>query len=217
MNSFSVGIPTLWRSHYLFESLQQLKDNPYVREVIIIDNDRSRAPNKREILFSKKFKIIEPDENLMVARSWNLLVESSTSNLVCLLNDDIVLNDNVFLKLQETNFDEIGIVGLKEDSIRSNPDYSLPVELIHTQHRTHSFGCCMFFNKKNYVPIPETLRVFFTDDWIFVNCRDIIKKNNYVIQGFIKGVTSITATEFQHTYHRDGEVFYSLLRELGLN
>jgi len=213
MNNFSIIIPTLWRCPEIFESIQQLSNNRYVKEIIIINNDISRQPDRDKIQISDKVIIVTPLNNIYVAAAWNMGARMASQDIICFLNDDVILNDRIFELFQQTDFSSIGLVGLQENAVSPDPNPDYPVELIPVDGRGHGYGCCMFVHKNHYVPIPADIKVFFTDDWLIVAIRKYHKKPHHLLKCSIKGRMSVTSTEFNHIYHRDGEIFHHLMRD----
>lgn len=213
MNTFSVVIPTLWRCNETLESIRHLIHNPHVSEIIIIDNDRQQTPEHDKILLSDRVKLITPHSNLYVGESWNLGTRMAKENLICLLSDDVVLHDNVLVRVQTLNFNEIGVLGLSEGAVSEHADIDYPIKILPTDHRTHGYGVCMFYHRKHYVNIPSKLKIFFTDDWIFAAVRKHSGKANYILDCSIRGRMSVTSQSFNYMFHSDGEAFAELMRD----
>jgi len=212
MNTFSVVIPTLWRCKETLESIQHLIHCPFVSEIIVIDNDRNQTPNHNDILLSDRVKLVTPRSNLYVGESWNLGSRMSKDRVVCLLSDDIILHDAVLARLQAVNFNEIGVLGLREGAVGEQVDIDYPITLVPTDHRTHGYGVCMFYLRDYYVEIPSKLKVFFTDDWIFAAVRKHSGKANYILDCQVRGRMSVTSQSFNYMFQQDGEAFAELMR-----
>lgn len=213
MTTFSVVIPTLWRCQETIDSITQLCSDTHVTEVIVIDNDRSRTPQINSVLQSEKVKLVTPYQNLYVGESWNLGTRMAKENHICLLSDDIVLHNSILQRLQTCNFSEMGILGLAEGSVSENPNYDQPITIAETDHRSHGYGVCMFYNRQHYVDIPASLRVFFTDDWLFASLRKRSGKANYVLNCSVRGRMSVTSREFNFMFHDDGLAYAELMRD----
>ncbi len=196
---FSVVIPTCWFAEEIFESIKQLEECTLVDDIIIIDNNVNNTPY---FLHNEKLRIFPQYKNIFVGESWNTGVRLARNNKICLLNDDIILNDNVFELVDNSNFD-YGIIGLDQSSIcktpiKINPSLSLADDILV------GFGCCIFLNKNNYVPIPKELKVLYTDNFLF---DKMLAKNlnNYKISCSIKGRIGVTTLSRKINYDEDND------------
>jgi hypothetical protein len=170
---FTVIIPTMWRSITFEEQLIALCNCEHIDEIILIDNDRENSKNF-SILNNHKIFQLKPPKNLIVNKSWNIGVALSKNNNICLLNDDILFDMNIFeFMLNHTDKDLCGLLMDNENE---------KFELIESESRTHGFGCMMFVKKNSYENIPDTLLMLHGDDYLFY----LNKKNgnkNYSILG----------------------------------
>lgn len=188
---FTVVIPTMWKPYTFEEELIDICSSSFVNDVIIINNDKNLTPSWK-ILNYYKIMMVTPPNNIIVNPSWNIGVRLSKNNNVCLLNDDLLFDNKVF-EFMSYHLDK-HLCGLRMASI--NP----PMELNPADQRCHGFGCMMFVRKDSYEAIPETLRLFHGDDYLF---RINKLKNNdvYYIDGCFNnqvwGVTSKQGIEVE--------------------
>ena len=99
------------------------------------------------------------------------------------------------LAIESSNLELIEIVdSIDENAINiEKTDEVFGLEL--TPNREGGFGCCMFVHKENYSTIPNDMKIWGGDDWLFVNCLNKIK-NNYKLVGFkIEGEMSVTCNQ----------------------
>lgn len=198
---FSVIIPTLWKSDKIYNLLNNLNNVESVGEIILIDNNKQFHNNFKESL--SKLLLIQPKENLYVNPSWNLGIKVSNNDLICVCNDDIDFNTNIFQYILE-NKETLGIVGQCEENYKN--DFSDPYELEETNTRFWGWGCLFFINKKDWIEIPDQLKIWCGDDFIF-------HKNNtkkYIIKNFsIKTnmSTSSDSQEFESVRNNDMEEY----------
>jgi glycosyltransferase involved in cell wall biosynthesis len=165
---FTIVIPTIWSSDKIYDSVAQLNSSYGVGEIIIINNKPSACKRKIE---GEKVREFVFEENQFVNPSWNFGVANAKFSKVCLLNDDVILEDMILhfmtLRLEESH---VGIVGLSKgcyDLSDAHTDYrtrTWGLEPITVRNR--GFGCAIFFRKENYVPIPDDLKIWFGDDWL---------------------------------------------------
>jgi len=158
MKSYSVIIPTMWRSDLLLQMLQKYEDCECVKEVIIIDNNPNGA---FDIGVFDKVSSYTKGENIFVNPAWNWGVQFANHNLI-LANDDILIDnlDDVLSAISDSDFDIIGTIinpdhkGKRIDDISHFPRFP-----------ANNFGCFMYV--KNYVMIPEEIKIWYGDDLQF--------------------------------------------------
>ena len=181
MKKISVVIPTLQKNLELLNNLVKALDKDIsVSEIIIIDNSLKGFDFE-----SEKLKVITPKENLFVNPSWNLGVKEAKEEYVALLNDDITIPFNFCFDVVQNIDENTGIVGFHRDFIENvskimpEPEKS-KIILKKANGRCGFFGVSMFFNKANYKEIPNDIKIFWGDDWLFDHCKKN-KKQNYFI------------------------------------
>jgi len=193
-------IPTLCKSIYTKESINEfMKCKNSNLELIIINNSRF------ELFFpDKRIKVLDQKENLYVNKSWNLGVSKASNEYVCLLNDDIVLNLNLFINSVKTyiinNKDiNFGMLALENFEISNdiNDDNDV-LELNKLTKRGLGFGQLMLLKKSTYEIIPEEFKIFFGDDiqWL-VNNNYTHRDNFYFTNLKIKGEISASSKEVE--------------------
>jgi len=159
-DKYSVVIPTLQKvwstTKVLINTI--LKDEN-VGELILINNCGSSIN-----LVNEKLKIVNLQENIYVNPAWNLGVSLAKFDNIALVNDDILFPNNTFGKFG--NLEEYGILGW------SNQKGNFKVT--PATERNYNFGVFMVFKKSRYKVIPNELKIWCGDDWLFKN-----NKNNY--------------------------------------
>ena len=153
-NYFSIVIPTMWKSNLLETMINVYDKSEFVKEVIIIDNEPKLS---REVLSWKTRKFTK-GKNIFVNPAWNWGAELSNYNLI-LANDDIFIPDldGILKLILDSNFD---IVGLKTGRANGEMDI-IQVE----KFPRNSYGCFMYI--KNYIKIPEQLKIWYGDRILF--------------------------------------------------
>lgn len=167
---FTVVIPTMWRADELYKTIDTLNNSDIIDEIIIINNNRHKRIDLDKVSLSDKFKIITPHDNLFVGESWNLGVRYAKNELVCLLNDDIILRNDVgFRAVLNYGFKECSIIGLGSwaivDSLAETND---TITIYESKYMDYGYGVCMFFNKSDYTIIPPELKLSYTDNYLYV-------------------------------------------------
>ena len=92
-------------------------DHPLIGEIIIIDN----APHKtdQEIFKLEKVRYFAQTKNLYVNPSWNLGVELSNFDILCLYSDDVLFDINCLEEVYDKLTPENGVIGFHESSINN--------------------------------------------------------------------------------------------------
>ena len=164
---FSVIIPTIWKSDVIFRLVENISKSDLVGEIILINNN----PSEDKFISNHKVREFKFD-NIYVNPSWNFGVSVSKYENICLCNDDILFNTDIFKYIEENiKYKIIGVDKLSY-SIKSDNDYKLSKVLV----RNKGWGCLIFMEKKNYTEIPIDLKIWFGDDWIIKNNISLIYK-----------------------------------------
>lgn len=158
---FSVIIPTLWRPSTFINLLESLQSSDHVKEVIVIDNAKSFRPSLPEL---NKVKLIERGANLFVNPSWNLGITLASSDSICICNDDILLAENLLNFIRKNHIK--GIIGLHPESYKTPLDQAQQPTFSTEVHITKNWGSLLFFERNNYVPIPESMKIWWGDAWL---------------------------------------------------
>lgn len=186
-------IPTLWKCEKFTKTLQKYVTYDSINEIIVIDNSHIKKP-KDEIFNHKKIKLHKTYRNLYVNAAWNLGVALSSSKIVGLFSDDTDISKEVFDKVCSLDFNEIDIVGANlsdsEEVNLSKLNFD-KTKSIGYQH--YGFGCCMFMPKEKYKYIPPMYKIWYGDDYLLHNLKNI-----YTININKKGIEmSKTINSFQ--------------------
>jgi hypothetical protein len=162
---WTVVIPTIWKSPMILDLTNQLIQCDEVSEIIIIDND---SRNRKCLSNSEKLKYIEQTTNIYVNPAWNLGVRESKNKNICLCNDDLIFDTGIF-SLVNGKLRSNTVIGCHADSFDSLKDASI---LFSQGHFIGAgWGCVLFFKKSFYVPIPNSIKIWFGDDWIVSTFR----------------------------------------------
>ena len=179
----------MWKCDRFQQTLRELSANELVGEIILIDN----TSNDLKIELPKLIHILE-GKNTYVNPAWNKGVELANYDKLCILNDDIWMDWNILNIVEPYVTQENGVIGMAEENY-TNPHYELRLEPI--THRNGGFGCCMFIHKENYTPIPNQMKIWSGDDWLFVKNRNR-RKQNYKITGFnVEGEIGATSEQIE--------------------
>jgi hypothetical protein len=157
---YSIVIPTMWRSEKLIKMLSIYEKSKYVKEIIIIDNDMNAKPNELNLKSYSKVEHNIQEKNIYVNPAWNLGYSLSNYELI-LANDDIIINnfDEVIKLISNSNYDIVGLSILNENK-------RIELKTINT-FPVMGFGYFMYI--KNYVKIPNKLKIWYGDKILFDN------------------------------------------------
>ena len=184
MCKVSAIIPTLWKTKKFIDHLVEvLISDESVGEIIIIDN------NPTDFFYdNKKVVMLKQKENLYVNPSWNLGIEECDYDKFIIFNDDIIIPYNFVSQLEGLLTEDIGLIGLDAPSVIKVETFedimitflNREINLKSVETRNWGFGMVIAGNIKSYHKIPENIRIWYGDDYLFqMNNRN--GKTNYVI------------------------------------
>jgi hypothetical protein len=132
---------------------------------------------------------VEPQKNLFVNPSWNLGVRMSKSNNIIISNDDILFDVNYFINcLKNINenhvkFEDLGIVGMHSDNYKLESNSNNPIFQTHGMTKNEGgWACLIAFNKKNWTPIPEQLKIYYGDNFLLGLGKQILDMQGLKIE-----------------------------------
>ena len=171
MDKVSVIIPTIWKSEYTMELLERYSKSDYVGEIILIDN----APMK-DIVMDKIIHIKEA-ENTYVNPAWNKGVSIAKYDNITISNDDILFDVNEYYNIlsQCEMVLEIGYMGSHSDNYELKETKEPIVEWYDNQNNRGGWGCLFSFNKKNWKDIPDSLKIWYGDNFIHAYTQNIFQ------------------------------------------
>ena len=197
MKKVSVVIPTLQKNTELLNNLiKSLDKDDAVTEIIVIDNSRKNYNHK-----SAKLKVIVPNENLFVNPSWNLGVKTSKEDIVALLNDDITIPQDFCKNIISQMHPQMGIAGVHSSCVEVTREIKPIIEsekpvLQKTDYMGgKNFGIAMFFYKTSYIEIPEDIKIFCGDDWLFYKNKKCRRENYFITLAKIYHYGSLTSKD----------------------
>ena len=195
-NTIDVVIPTMWREENLVTYLKNYVDSQYIGKIIVIDNDYIKRP-KSLIFQNKKIDIVNYGRNLYVNPSWNEGYYRSNADILCILNDDICVDNDVFRFMSSLDFTDIDIIGVhlkgsvdnyhivehpdkKEELIKLNLNRHEPIG-----GQSYAFGVCMFIKRSAYKVIPSLYQIWYGDDYLIQRNKNIYALKTSKITGEI--------------------------------
>lgn len=186
---FSIIIPTMWRSHRTIPLLESLNKCEEVGEIYIVNNNPEKTP--KEISHFNKITEYKSGKNEYVNPSWNLGVKNCKYNSVALCNDDITFDVSFFKRLPMMDDTLLGI----DSTGYTAESKTMKLHLLETTKRNWGFGCLMIFKKEYYRPIPDELKIWFGDDYLFEKFKKV-----YNIRG-LPILTEMSVTSGEMNFH----------------
>lgn len=197
---FSVIIPTMWRSERTKGLLLSLEQCNKVGEIYLINNNPELTPNYLKDI--SKLTIFSSGKNEYVNPSWNLGVKNCRHSLIALCNDDINFNTIIFDKIKMMDNTLIGI----DSSCYKLESFNNKMFLDKSSVRCFGFGCLMFFKKQAYKEIPDQLKIWYGDDYLFDNFENVYALHGLPISttmsetcGDLKFATTILQDGYNYT------------------
>jgi hypothetical protein len=197
MNKFSVIIPTLWKSNRIHQLLRDLISSEFVDEIILIDN-AGKYFEYYEAL--DKVKLVQVEENIYVNPAWNLGIKVAKNDLIALINDDINFDTNIFGVITKDILSEFGIIGQSEFNYKGNNSDEPILEKWTGKVRDWGWGCLIMFDKKDWIDIPDDIKIWYGDDYLF--------KSNPASKSTLKNFnieTEMSTTSDEHIWNERKE------------
>lgn len=179
----------MWYSDKTHLNLSRLNDCEWVGEIILIDNNPSLKPT--QIPYSK-VKYFTKGENIFVNPAWNWGVELSQYDNICISNDDVVFDTDIFEFIQP--YLGLGIFGMSTSNYYDRVNKPFVVKNIES--RGWGWGCLLFLHKWNWIPIDERLKIACGDDWLFQ------KLGGFEISGLDLGDDEISVTSIKSQFYK---------------
>lgn len=188
----------MWRKPKITSKLLEilLADNN-IDEIIIIDND----PSKAICPVNDKIKYYPQEKNIYVSASWNLGASVAKNDNLILINDDILIPKNVMDYMSNINLLDYGIIGAAGEYILQVVDSyddwdQVPIHCKLVNSLNFGFGVMMFVHKNNYYHIPENIKIWYNDNFLFI--KNILNgKTNLALKCVIKTEMSSTCSDPQ--------------------
>lgn len=215
---FSVVIPTMWRFPPFIQFLADLLEFPLVQEVLLINNDVDKTPHNAP-LRHHKLRMATPHHNMGVNPAWNLGVLHSTSDNVCIANDDIIFDFKLFQRVLPFIRPEHGAICLSpgEAQFQQEPFTNGNIDIVPWPYNTSQtnsrfgFGSLFFIHKQSWVPIPEELVIYYGDDWL-LDTQIANSRMNFVINNCMnftpRAATCGQLPGYDQILHQEGPVYF---------
>ena len=193
MTRYTVIIPTMWKAvDQLTWMLYKYEKHELVGEVLIINNGQGLPESIRSF---KKVRILNDGKNLFVNPSWNLGVREAKFDKVIIANDDILIPEiDSLLTLIDDSLHHGDIIGADANCYEQRR--VRPVDVMRICQSIgamgYGFGVFMAVHKKDYIQVPQTLRIWFGD------AIQYTALNPHVFETTIQTEMSTTTKTFEH-------------------
>jgi hypothetical protein len=219
---FSVAVPTLWKYPPFLQILQDLDRCEYIDEILIFDNNPTQTPTLPPSKTHKTTFLRDALlRNIFVNPAWNVLVEKAKNERICLLNDDLLIDVKVFHRVNEfmdanPNCGVIGFAAGDHEALTGQKKTtSGTIEIIpHTTQHMWSFGEMMFIRKSTWVHIPDEMKLFCGDNFIY-ETHKLAGRTNYLITNSIWNTPhSVSSRSFVNEHEASDRAAYTKHFEL---
>lgn len=190
---FSVIIPTLQRSPDLHPLVEQCASHPRVQEVLVINN----APQPLS-WDSEKIRVLQQEHNIYVNPAWNLGAREARGEYLAIVNDDVRFEDEALDFVgQALDRGYFGIIGPDKSNFYGFLPGGMSLRIATMDNISFGFGTFMAMKREDYIPIPEDMRIWGGDDWLFLQQR----KPNAILLG-TPFETEMSTTSSSHEFAR---------------
>jgi hypothetical protein len=214
-NKFSITLPTLWKSEYIFDMLKRYDESEYVKEIIIVDNAYS---SQRDLSHIKKLVHIKEPHNTYVIPAYNKLVRTATTDLIVLSSDDIYFDVESYLYIlneihNQIGFQNAGIIGAHSDNFDEGVELNPKIEPFNPKDNITGWGVLIAFHKSTWLPLPEQFKIWYADNWMqLVMSNKIYQMRKFPIK--TKMSTTSSSPEFQSVVNQDTHEWHKLLAKI---
>ena len=157
----TVIMPSMFIPEGIVEMVKKVCEHPLVGEFILMDNTVNGGNIKEEI---PKLIYIEEGKNTFINPAWNKGVLMAKYDKLMFLNDDVVTDFELIDKVYDLITEDRGMIGLGEGcwDYRGGEFNVRPIQKFRG-----GFACLFFMHKNSYYHIPEDLKVWYGDNWLF--------------------------------------------------
>jgi hypothetical protein len=208
MSALTIVVPTMWRYAPFLNFLQHMLQSELVERVIVINNQSSLTPTD-SVLQHSKLVMLDFGQNTFVNPAWNIGVAYSSTDIVCLANDDITFDLRVFDRAVRWFRPNHGALGLAHGPVTGDIEFQP-----RSNESVFGFGQLMFVHASTWTDIPSDLLVYFGDNWIF----DLNKHRwgcNHLIHNLLHHTPHAqTSREQVHRLEGEREIYHGYLNKL---
>jgi FkbM family methyltransferase len=180
-NQFTVIVPTMWKYAGFLKQIDKYLSCDQVGQLVIINNHASAAPKEiiTKLAADPKVTMHIPQSNIGVNPSWNWGVANARFNKICIANDDIEFDLEVFGAVCDHLDSSVGVIGMNSGLAEFNQEpitTNIPKVIAWNGQHTFGFGQLMFVLKDSWTPIPSKLVYYYGDQFVFETAQQQRKK-----------------------------------------
>lgn len=209
-------MPTIWIGQRYLEMLPLYEANPLIEEVIVIDNDTTKTD--QEIFKYSKVMHLPQKGNIYVNPAWNLGVRVAKSDVLCFANDDLAIDLGFLEEGLKYVTSEFGMLGLDSKSIRNTDNVApLTSELEHMVPKIEPiytikpyFATFFFLHRESYHDIPEEIKIYYGDTFLFEKNKKMGKQNHKLVDTFASTYLGTSSRLFRDVTLKDRELYSNI-------
>lgn len=220
---FTVIIPTMWKYKPFYQFLEDMVHVPTVGQIIIIDNDPENNPNL-EIFNNPKIDLFTFNKNIYVNPAWNIGVQHSKFDRICLYGDDLIFDLKLFHRIYPHVSHQRGVYGICPGNVEMGqpPLTNGNIDIVHAPQPYHyrtnfGFGMLMFLHKSNWIHIPDELKLYWGDNFVFDTQYYMMNQNYFITNLFHHtpfAVTTSKITEHGEMLSYENTIYNSVMPQL---
>jgi len=151
-----------YANRWLLPMLEVYQSHPAIKEILIINN---RNAYDLELLKEfDKVRVLGNGENMYVNPAWNLGVAEAKEERILIINDDIIISEfKLVMWLLENKLKPGMIIGFHKDSFSKLKVEKLELLKPPAKYIPHGFGVFMALYKKDYLVIPNEIKIWGGD------------------------------------------------------
>ena len=108
-------------------------------------------------------RVLQQAENIYVNPAWNLGAREAKAEFLAIVNDDVRFGDEVFA-VARRGLRWFGVVGPDRSTFTLPSPDRVRLRPARPTATTFEFGTFMCLRRRDYLPIPETMRIWGGDD-----------------------------------------------------
>jgi predicted O-methyltransferase YrrM len=198
-----IVIPTMWMAKDFDQALEIYTNHVKIAKIIVVDNNPKSRP-QWSVLNHAKVELVSYNRNIFVNPAWNEGYYRARSDILGIVNDDIVVSADVIDMVGNFPFESGDLIGVnlrgRQNNYRIDDVIDTAEEIVRLPYddtkpiggQAWAFGICMFMMKESYQEIPSLYQVWYGDDYFAQRAKRVFAINS----NRIKGTISETLTKF---------------------
>lgn len=182
-------IPTMWKvADFTLHCLREYVTREEFERIILIDNDAHHTPVD-DILSHPKITLLQFPENIYVNPAWNVGYENSSSSILCIANDDLLIDRLTSESIPRLDWSGIDLIGINTVGTADTIADQFTIEQVFVNKskplgvQYYGFGACMFIKRSKYKLIPDLYQIWYGDDYLVHHCDNIFVISTIRFQG----------------------------------